>query len=176
VGIDCAADFIEMAVRKNKGYESKIDYLLSPIQDLKGSGDKDLVVGSYVLSYPKSFDEAVAYCKAIASWLKPGGKFVGFNNNPYDIFSGERYEKYGFRKVMTGDKEGAEVVYWVEGMTNPIINYYLSPETYERAFEKAGFSTFGWNMVMLEPAEQNNPYWDEFFTDESPFIAMIAEL
>ena len=175
LGIDCADDFVEMAKQKNKGYEGKIDYQRSFMQESKGSLDCDLCVGSFVLSYPKTLEEAVEYCQAIASHLKKGGKFVGFNNNPFEVFEGERHAQYGFRKVMKGSAEGAEVVYWVDGMKNPIVNFYLLPETYEKAFKKAGFSKFEWQRARLVESEKGNSYWDKFFKDNPPFIAMLAE-
>ena len=175
VGIDGAKDFIELAEQKNKGYEGRIKFVHSFIQDFLGNEDLDSVVASYVLSYPKSLEEATAYCKAMASHLRKGGRLVGFNNNPFEVYNGERYEKYGFRKVMESSKEGAEVVYWVKGMTDPIVNFHLKPETYEKAFRDAGFSELQWKKVLLAPSEKGNPYWDEFFKDKSPLLAMLAK-
>lgn len=175
LGVDGAQDFIDLAKQKNKGYEGKIEYVRSFIQDFQGDGNLDLVVGSYILSYPQSLEEAVEYCNAIASHLKEKGKFIGFNNNPFEVFRGSKYSKYGFKKEMSGNIEGEEVIYKLDGMNNPIINFYLNPETYEEAFRRAGFSQFRWQRVLLSPGEENNPYWDEFFDGEPPFIAMVAE-
>ena len=127
------------------------------------------------MSYPKSLEEATKYCNAIESHLKKGGKFIGFNNNPFETFEGIKYKKYGFEKEMSGNMEGEEVIYRLEGMNNPIVNFYLNPETYEKAFRKVGFSKFAWKKVMLNPQEKNNEYWDEFFDGQPPFITMIAE-
>lgn len=175
IGVDCAEDFIGLARKKNESYEGRIEYHHAFIQDFLGKSDRDLVVGSFVLSYPRSLEEATAYCKAMASHLKIGGRFIGFNNNPFEIYEGERYSKYGFRKVMKSDEEGAEVIYWIDGMSDPIINFFLRPESYERAFREAGFSNFQWIRVLLNPSEKNNPYWEDFFKDEPPFIAMVAK-
>ena len=175
LGVDCAEDFIKMAREKNKGYEGKIDYSRAFVQDFHGIGNRDLAVGSYILSYPRNLEEAIAFCQALASHLKPGGRFIGFNNNPFEVFDGERHAQYGFRKVMTGGEEGREVIYWVGGMTNPIVNFYLRPETYERAFREAGFSTFSFQRAILSPSEAQNPYWNDFFKGEPPLIAMLAE-
>ena len=76
---------------------------------------------------------------------------------------------------MTSSHEGAEVVYWIQGMTDPIVNYHLKPETYERAFKEAGFSEFQWERVLLAPSEQGSSFWDEFFNDEPPMIAMSGK-
>ena len=175
LGVDGAQDFIDLAEQKNKGYEEKIKYVRSFIQDFRGEGNLDFVVGSYILSYPQSLEEAIEYCKSIVSHLKKKGKFIGFNNNPFEVFKGSKYSKYGFKKEMLGNIEGEEVIYNLEGMDNPIINFYLNPETYEEAFKRAGFSQFKWQRVLLSPGEENNPYWDEFFEGEPPFIAMVAE-
>lgn len=174
LGVDAARDFIEEARAMNVGYEGKIEYIEAFIQDVLGNQDSDLALGSYVLSYPRSAEEVTAYCKAIASHLKPGGRFVGFNNNPFDVFQGEKLAKYGFRKSMERAEEGSKVVYRVEGMTDPIVNYYLKPETYEAAFKEAGFTSFEWVRVQLDPKHAGDPYWEEFFEGEPPFIAMVA--
>ena len=176
IGVDGADDFIELAVSKNKGYENKIEYHQALIQNFHGSGDRDLAIGSYVLSYPRTLDEAVAYCKSIVACLKKGGRFIGFNNNPFEVFDDVRHAEYGCEKEMHGDTEGREIIYRVSGMGNEIINFYLKPRTYEQAFEKAGFSQFKWQRVLLNPSNpQGEDYWKDFFTDEPPFIAMIAE-
>src|SRR3989344_1836460 len=174
IGIDCAGDFIKLAEEKSKHYGGKIEYRKAFIQDCSGSGDCDLAVGSYILNYAKSMDEATEYCKAIASFLKPGGRFIGFNNNPFEVFRGERYAKYGFIKIMNGNTEGEEVVYKVDGMTNPIINYYLNPKTHEKAFQESGLE-LEWQRVLLDPSDRADPYWDYFFDGEPPFIAMFAK-
>lgn len=174
LGIDGAEDFITLAQKKNKEYEGKIAYRHAMIQDCFGNSDCDLVVGLYILSYPRSLEEATAYCSAMTSHLKMGGRFVGFNNNPFEVFTGKKYKKYGMEKEMCGGKEGEQVVYRVDGMDNEIVNFYLDPETYEEAFERAGFSEFSWQRVLLDPAEKENVYWNEFFADEPPFIAMLA--
>ena len=175
LGVDGAQDFIDLARQKNKGYEGKIEYVRSFMQDFPGEGNLDFAVGSYILSYPQSLEEAVDYCKSISSHLKEKGKFIGFNNNPFETFNGTKYAEYGFKKEMSGNIEGGKVIYTLEGMNNPIINFYLNPKTYEEAFRRAGFSQFRWQRVLLNPEEENNPYWNEFFEGEPPFVSMIAE-
>jgi len=76
---------------------------------------------------------------------------------------------------MNGDREGEEVVYWVEGMNDPIVNFHLKPETYEQAFSEAGFSEMEWCRVFLDLSEKNNPYWDEFFAGQPLFIATTTK-
>jgi SAM-dependent methyltransferase len=177
LAVDASRDFIDLAISKNKGYEGKIDYHLAFMQDFFGNQDKDLAIGAYILSYPKNLEEAVAYCRAIASHLKKGGLFVGFNNSPFDIFDGTKYKLYGFEKEMHGGKEGGKVIYTVQGLTDPITNYFLSHKTYERAFREAGFSRFSWKALLRDDSANaikgSGSYWKEFF-DGPPFAAMVA--
>jgi len=177
IGIDGSQDFIDLAVNKGKGYLKKVQYGCSLIQDSQGDGTNRLVVGSYILSYPRSLEEAIRYCQAIASHLKTGGRFVGFNNNPFQTFEGLEggdYLKYGFLKQMHGDREGSEVLYLLEGMSDIITNYYLSPETYQEAFKQAGFREFNWVPIELDPEVQDKEFWKDFFAGQPPFIAMTA--
>ena len=124
LGVDCTHEFVRLALEKSGAY-ANIDYRLGFIQEFLGQGDFDLVLGSYLLNYAKSREELIGYCRAIASHLKPSGRFVGFNNNPFEVFDGTRYGAYGFTKTMHGDGEGQDVVYEIPGLTAPIINYGL---------------------------------------------------
>lgn len=175
LGVDGSQDFIDLAIKKSKGI-SELEFTCSLIQDFSGKGDMDLVIGSYILSYPKSLIEAIQYTKAIASHLKKGGRFVGFNNNPRDIFTGVKFKEYGCEKEMHGPVEGSKVIYRVSGMQSPITNYYLNEISYIRAFREAGFSDFKFEAVQLNPSERQNnyPHWRNFFKNEPPFIAMVA--
>jgi len=175
IAVDGDLEFVLKARERNRGFEGKIEFYRALIQDFSGAGDRDLVVGSYIMSYPINLEEAVKYCRAMFSHLRAGGRFIGFNNNPLNVFNGKRFGKYGCEKEMSGDIEGGRVLWRVEGMTEPIVNFYLRPETYEKAFIEAGFSEFKWSRVLLDPASQQaDDYWEEFFEGEPPFVAMVA--
>lgn len=61
-------------------------------------------------------------------------------------------------------------------MKDPIINFYLKPETYEQAFKGVGFSEFEWKTALLDPSsKQTREYWGDFFEGEPPFIGMLAK-
>ena len=172
LGVDCTHEFVRLAREKSGAY-ANIDYRLGFIQEFLGKGDFDLVLGSYLLNYAKSREELIGYCRAIASHLKPSGRFVGFNNNPFEVFDGTRYGAYGFTKTMHGDGEGQNVVYEIPGLAAPIINYYLSPQTHEQAFAEADLK-LEWKEILLRP-EEDLLYWKSFFENGPPFIAMIAK-
>lgn len=173
IAVDKTASMIELAKAKSGGYEGNIEYHLSPMECFFGKGDCDLALGSYLLNYAKSPEELVAYCRAVASHLKQGGWFVVFNNNPFEVYEGERYAEYGFRKVMHGGREGAPIEYRIDGMKEPLINYYLPPEAHERAFAAAKME-MQWVEVSLDPREKDNRHWDNFFKDKPPFIAIFG--
>lgn len=177
IAVDKTEGMIDLAKNNSTGhggkYENKVEYHLSPMEDFWGKGDCDLVLGSYLLNYAKSPEELMAYCRAVASHLKQGGYFIVFNNNPFEVYDGERYAEYGFRKVMHGGGIGAPIEYLVEGMQKPIVNYYLSPEVHEHAFV-ASRMVMEWVPVVLDPSQSGNRYWDNFFAGEPPFIAIQA--
>lgn len=52
-------------------------------------------------------------------------------------------------------------------------NYYLTPETYEDAFQKTGFRGFRWVNVSLHPSQRGNSFWNEFMNNP-PIVAFEA--
>ncbi|MXY18232.1 MAG: class I SAM-dependent methyltransferase [Acidobacteria bacterium] len=52
-------------------------------------------------------------------------------------------------------------------------NYYLQPATYETAMRDAGFEDFRWVDAMLDPAEQDDPFWADFMA-QAPLTAFCA--
>ena len=53
-------------------------------------------------------------------------------------------------------------------MTNPdgtvfdIVNYFLTPDSYARAFEVAGFKDFEWKGPYQLPESVEDPHWEVF--------------
>ena len=88
------------------------------------------------------------------------------------------WRQYGIEKTgpLSAPNEGDPIHY---RFTNPdggqfeFHNFFLKPETYDDAFEEAGFRDFRWLGVSLEPGERNNPFWDDFL-DNPPVIAYAA--
>jgi hypothetical protein len=113
--------------------------------------------------------------------LRPGGRFVGFNDNPANPpASYGSYRAYGFLKSTTAKREeGDPIVYTLfnpDGASFGITNYYLAPETYAAAFRDAGFDSFAWCGPWLsEEGERSFPagFWDAF-REDPPLIGMQA--
>ncbi len=174
LGIDSYPNMINIAVQANKGYESRIDYHEAFIEDIKGDESYDVAVLSYLLNNARSPDQLISQCKGVASFLKKGGIAVVFNSNPFDTKGGD-FSKYGFRKNVTGTKEGDKIIFdYRPVILEDIVNFYLSPATHEKAFKNAGFSDFRWEpLKLMEGADED--YWREYFGREHlPVIGMVA--
>lgn len=156
----------------------------------------DLVVAMYLLNYARDANELLRFVRAAYGALKPGGRFVGFNDNVLSAPGGTvSYARYGFEKAYirraetptegtltestqsgAAPSEGDPIVYRFtndDGSRFEFNNYYLSPETYRRAFEEAGFAGFHWVDPQLDPSERNNGFWDEFMA-APPIIGFAA--
>jgi len=86
VGLDLSAGMIELAQEKERQLPLHIEYQVGDAMHLGAIGAFDVVLGSYLLNYARSKDELLQFCSSIRRNLKPGGRFVGFNDN-----SGERH-------------------------------------------------------------------------------------
>ena len=137
----------------------------------------------YLLNYARDANELLRFVRAAHGALKPGGRFVGFNDNVLNAPGGTvSYARYGFEKEYTGTpsegtpSEGDPIVYRFtndDGTRFEFNNYYLSPGVYRRAFEEAGFAGFHWIDPQLHPSERDNRFWDEFMA-APPVIGFAA--
>jgi len=132
----------------------------------------------YLLNYATSKDELLAFCKAACRQLKPGGRFIGFNDNPSnDLDYYGTYRKYGFiKQSFFHRKEGDPIRYTfynADGSQFHFNNYYLHAETYAAAFSEASFIDFQWRNISLDPAEKENKFWDHFIA-HPPVIGLSA--
>ncbi len=177
-GVDLSAEMIQLAVDEERNnplgckYENKdaAEFETPPL---------DLVVAMYLLNYAKNAAELEDFCKTAFSILKPGGRFVGFNDNIQNPPKGsESFSQYGFDKECADPpKEGDAIVYKItneDGTKFEFNNFYLKPETYARAFKQAGFSSFEWKGPYLEPSQKGNPLWEPFMSNP-PLIGFVAE-
>lgn len=174
LGIDSYPDMIDIAVKANTRYEGMINYQKAFIENIKGDESYDIAVLSYLLNNARSPDQLISQCKGVASFLKKGGIAVVFNSNPFDTTGGD-FSKYGFRKNVTGTKEGDKIIFdYRPVILEDIVNFYLSPATHEKVFKNAGFSDFKWEpLKLMKDADED--YWLEYFSREHlPVIGMVA--
>ena len=181
VGVDLSARMIELAQEKEREMPLHIEYRVGDAMHLGGIGAFDVVLGSYLLNYARSKNELLQFCSSIRRNLKPGGRFVGFNDNPAnDIHFYDTYQKYGFVKAgRVPRREGDPIIYKIinaDGTEFRIENYYLAPSTYEAAFKESGFEAFYWRPVRLSPEGRQafeSGFWDDFLA-HPPMIGIEA--
>ncbi len=182
VGVDISAGMIELAQSMEQRGSSAIEYQVGDAMRLDAIGVFDVVLGSYLLNYARSKAELLQFCRSIAVNLKPGGRFVGFNDNPANnIEYYPSYRKYGFVKVgRVPRSEGDPITYTIwnpDGTPFDIENYYLKPATYEAAFAEIGFASFHWHAPRVSPeglASYEPGFWDDYLA-QPPMIGIEAK-
>ena len=193
LGVDVSAEMIRLAEAEERARPTGCRYQNQDAAALVLDEPVDLVVAMYLLNYARDANELLRFVQAAYGVLKPGGRFVGFNDNVLNVPGGTvSYARYGFEKEYRGTpagatpsegvssgatpNEGDPIVYRFmndDGTRFEFSNYYLSPGTYRRAFEKAGFAGFHWVDPQLHPSERDNGYWDEFMA-APPIIGFTA--
>ena len=181
VGVDISSKMIGLAVSQERERPIGCEYVVSDVAMLEQLGEFDVVVGVYLLNYARTADELARFCDAIARNLRPGGCFVGINDNPANpVDKYATYTKYGFWKTTASPRtEGTPITYHIknaDGTEFGFDNYYLAPATYETVFPQAGFADFKWCGPWL--ADEGKQafevgYWD-LFLDHPPLIAILA--
>ena len=181
MGVDISRAMIELAREEERKNPIGCEYRVGDAAGTLAGETFDVVVGCYLLNYARSAEQLLGFCRAIHRSLRPGGRFVGFNDNPWNLpehYAG--YQQYGFLKWSPADRvEGDPVVYTLfnpDGTKFSFDNFYLSPATYERAFAEAGFSSFAWRGPWL--SEQGRAafppdYWNAYLANP-PMVGIEA--
>jgi SAM-dependent methyltransferase len=179
VGVDISREMILLAEAEERRAPIGVRYLHGDAGALDLQESSDLVVAAYLLNYARTRGELLRFCQVAYRALKAGGRFVGFNDNvnrnPNEAPS---FAPYGFEKSCPHPpREGDEIIYAIrqpDGGVFRITNFYLSPESYERAFAEAGFRNFTWSGPWLEPGQTANPFWNDFMR-HAPLIGFSAD-
>lgn len=168
VGVDISEKMIEIAKQEEAREPLGIEYLVGDVFELGEIGRFDLVVASFFLNQAKTKEELLKACQTIYINLKPGGRFITMNNN-VDM-SPEAYpkwQKYGLtRSVSEPLREGTPITmsFTVNGQPFTFDNYCLSKDTYNWAFQKAGFREIHWHEPMIPP-QNIEEFGAEFWQD-----------
>ena len=178
LGVDISQAMIRHARREEERNPLGCQYEVHEVGAMPVLDDFDLAVAMYLLNYARTREELTAFCSSVFDQLKPGGRFIGFNDNPAnDPANYPKYLKYGFTKQgMSDRKEGAPIRYTFynpNGTFFQFNSHYLHPDTYAEAFEKAGFADFQWQQPALDPKHRDGAYWDRFLADP-PVIGFSA--
>jgi len=100
LGIDVSAEMIRLAEAEERARPTGCQYLNRDAAALVLYEPVDLVVAMYLLNYARDADELLHFVRAAHGALKPGGRFVGFNDNVLNAPGGTiSYAPYGFEKV-----------------------------------------------------------------------------
>lgn len=177
-GVDVSSEMIALAQGLEVDNPLGCHYVIEDVGRLQKLGEYDLVLGMFLLNYARSADELLRFLRAAFVNLKPGSRFVGFNDNPMQpLYDDARYRKYGF--LRTGRypcQEGDAIRYtlFCDDGSFDFDNYYLKPSTYENAFRAAGFVDFRWEGPFLEPAAAPEEFWETFMSFP-PMIGFSAK-
>ena len=80
-GVDLSAEMIKLAEKEERARPLGCKYLHRDVAALELSAQVDLVVAMYLLNYAKTKEELLRFVEVAYNMLRPGGRFVGFNDN-----------------------------------------------------------------------------------------------
>ena len=179
-GVDLSSEMIRLAQESERRRPLGCSYVQADAADFRPVEPVDLVVAAYLLNYARTRAELVRFCRACRDSLRPGGRFVGMNDNPLGPPAGSAcYLKYGFDRQCDHlpPPDGEPIRYTfpaADGSSFGFTNYHHAPSTYQTAFREAGFRRFRWVPVALDPSQAANPFWDDFMRSP-PIIGFVAE-
>ena len=180
MGVDISAKMIELAKQQESQKQEDIEYIVGDVMELGKIGSFDLVVASYLLNYARTKEELLKMCQTVYTNLKPGGRFLTINNNLQQC--PESYgicEKYGYTKSISETlQEGTPITLTFripgDNKTVSFDNYYLSKETYEWAFQVAGFEEIHLHqpIVFSEGIQEFDlEFWQDFL-EYAPIVCI----
>ncbi len=170
-GVDISREMIQLAEREESREPLGCRFVQADAAAYEPETDHDLVVAAYLLNYASTTALLEAFCRTAFSALRPGARFVGFNDNVRrDPNEAPSFAPYGFEKSCPHPpRPGDEIIYHIQqadGSSFPVVNYYQSPTAYAEAFAAVGFVDFQWEGPWLDPAERDNPHWADFMAHE----------
>ncbi|KAJ3285090.1 hypothetical protein HDU79_007606 [Rhizoclosmatium sp. JEL0117] len=162
--IDLSSQMVGLAKRQIHG--DTIEYMVQNCMTLPQLNSKngdpfyDVCAAAYILCYATTEDELVQFLDSVYKNLKPGGTFVTITDNIFDdpVLYGKHTQECGLVKVLNAPQR-------VDGTAMTLVftqvdknddgslkfselcratDWWLSPEVYDRAFLKVGFSAWEW--------------------------------
>ena len=99
-GVDISAEMIKLAEAEERVRPLGCAYLHRDAADLDLTEQVDLVVAMYLLNYAKTPADLLRFVEVAHRSLRPGGRFVGFNDNVQNVPQGTvSFPEYGFDKT-----------------------------------------------------------------------------
>lgn len=178
VGVDISQGMIDLAQAAEDREPLGIEYVCEDAASMSGLGQFDLVVGAYLFHYAPNETALQAMLDAVAKHLKPGGRFVGINENPEQSLADfPGYAQYGFNKMACAPLLDASPLTYSMVSGRSMISfevYYYTRKTYERCLAAADFRDVQWLPLSLDPAgaEQfGSEYWQEYL-ENPPVVGL----
>lgn len=177
-GVDISEAMIQLAEKEERRHPLGCRYLHRDVAQFEPSSPVDVVVAMYLLNYARTREKLRRFCQVGHAALRPGGRFVGINDNVHYPPRGHvSLAKYGLEKTGADPPTEGDIIHYtitnVDGQRFEFDNFFLKPETYQDTFREVGFRDFEWVPVSLHPSQSNNPFWDDFLRSP-PIIAFTA--
>lgn len=172
VGVDLSDGMIELAKAEESARPLGIKYHTAAAQELDLGETFDVVFAAYLLNYARSLDELAAFASVVAKHLKPGGRFVGINNNPDQKTDSYHHTRpFGFIKSIQPGvplENGTPITYtfFQDNHTFHFDNYHLAHDAHALVLADAGLHDFQWHPLQINhsliPDEERSHNWDGF--------------
>jgi len=167
VALDLSPKMIELARQHEMESPLGIEYNVADVSNIGVLGQFDIVFAAFLLHYAPTVDILQGMCDSIFINLRPGGKFVAFNENPsFPIHDGI---KYGVSVWTDGEIcDGVPMHRMHYKGDEPLfcLNYYhWEKQTYELALQRAGLMDVTWaSFIQSTDAGTGLPfgYWDNY--------------
>lgn len=179
VGIDQSAEMIRLARQQEAEDPLGIEYIQMDASQAGRIDEFDIVTAAYLLHYAPTREQLLKMCQIAYANLKPGQRFIVSNTNieqPPEKYGG--FEKYGLTKHQPKEPlVDGSIVNWTLFMGDETVEletYYLSKETYDWAFQTAGFKSSRWQPYIVSPeleADYGQEYWQYYL--DNPCLVTI---
>lgn len=183
VGVDISPEMIALAQTAEQQNPLGVEYRVADVTELGKIGNFDLVVSSYLVNHAPDQPTLLKMLQAMCANLKKQGRVIAVTNNlaqAPETFN--RCIPYGFSKTATlplVDGTPLEVGFILaDGTKFKVIDFYLSPKTYEQTFIQAGFAPIEWIAPEVSPEglqELGEIYWQDWLTDK-PIVMIRTQL
>ena len=135
-GVDISSAMVALAEAQERAEPLGCRYVCADAADFSPTAPVDVVTAIYLLNYARTADQLGRFGRACFRALRPGGRFVGFNDNvrnpprPDDV----SLTKYGLERKCARHppREGDAIRYRItnhDGRTFEFDNYYLKSAT-----------------------------------------------
>ncbi|MGI9329656.1 MAG: class I SAM-dependent methyltransferase [Gammaproteobacteria bacterium] len=180
VGVDISADMLDLAQQAEQRESLGLQYVCADVASLPDLGEFDCVVAAYLLHYAPDQEALDSMCRAVASALRPGARFVAINENPdYPSEPGGAYVQYGFSKTADSPLRDGSIIRYRMFAGRESFSFqahYFSRETYTASLQAAGMEDIQWHDLQLGPEAANvgKDYFSSYLSSP-PIIGLSCQ-